>query len=392
MMCSDSAHTPYRTRSRGRSMLDTWCQNIVLKELAQADVRVDGSRPSDLLVHDPAFYTRVLLDGVLGFGEAYMDGQWDCEVLDELTVKLIKSKLARKYRTSWGNMLHWLKARIQNLQSPFRAFQVGEQHYDIGNDLYQAMLDRRLVYTCAYWKEAKTLDDAQEAKLDLVCRKANLQPGMKVLDLGCGWGSFIKYAAEKYGVEATGLTVSKAQVELGKQLCDGLPVELRLADYREALGTYDAVVSIGIMEHVGSKNYRTYMEVANRCLKEDGVAVVHTIGGNKGGKDLNAWYDKYIFPNGVVPSLSQLTRAAEGLFVIEDVHNIGPHYDHTLMAWHENFEKAWPKFKAVYGDRFYRMWRFYLLTSAASFRTRYQQLFQIVMTKEGRQQPACRLV
>ena len=344
-MGNSAAQTLTRARSRVRGSLDTRSEQIVLEELAAADVRVDGSRRSDLRVHDPAFYTRLLRDGALGFGEAYMDGQWDCEALDELTVKLIKGKLAQKYRTSWGNLLQVLKARALNLQSPLRAFQVGERHYDIGNDLYQAMLDRRLAYTCAYWKDAETLDAAQEAKLDLVCRKANLEPGMKVLDLGCGWGCFAKYAAEKYGVEATGFTVSKAQVELGKQLCQGLPVELRLEDYRKATGSYDAVVSIGIMEHVGNKNYRTYMEVADRCLKGSGVAVVHTIAGNLEGKDFNAWYDKYIFPNGVVPSLSQLTGAAEGLFVIEDVHNIGPHYDRTLMAWYENFEQAWPMLK-----------------------------------------------
>ncbi|MEA3277285.1 MAG: cyclopropane fatty acyl phospholipid synthase [Pseudomonadota bacterium] len=391
-MFNSAAQTLSRARSRVRTSLDTKSEQIVLEELAAADVRVDGSHPSDLLVHDPAFYTRLLRDGALGFGEAYMDGQWDCEALDELTVKLIEGKLVQKYRTSWGNLLHVLKARALNLQSTLRAFQVGERHYDIGNDLYQAMLGRRLAYTCAYWKDAETLDEAQEAKLDLVCRKANLQPGMKVLELGCGWGCFAQYAAEKYGVEVTGLTVSKAQVELGNHLCEGLPVELRLEDYRNATGAYDAVISIGIMEHVGNKNYRTYMEVADRCLKEDGVTVVHTIAGNLEGKDFNPWFDKYIFPNAVVPSLSQLARAAEGLFVIEDVHNIGPHYDPTLMAWYENFEQAWPKLKDKYGDRFYRMWRFYLLTAAGGFRARYQQLFQIVMTKEGQPQPACRLV
>lgn len=390
-MYSNPVQTHNIIRNRVRNIVDARSEQIVLKELAMADIRVDGLRPSDLLVHDPAFYSRLIRDGALGFGEAYIDGQWDCEAIDELMVKLINSKLAQKYRSAWGNLLHKIRSRILNLQSPLRAFQVGEKHYDIGNDLYEAMLDRRLAYSCAYWKDAETLDAAQEAKLDLVCRKANLKPGMRVLDLGCGWGCFVKYAAEKYGVEATGLTVSRAQVELGRQLCQGLPVELRLEDYREASGTYDAVVSIGIMEHVGNKNYRTYMKVANRCLKEDGVAVVHTIGGNQEGKDLNAWYDKYIFPNGVLPSLSQLARAAEGLFVIEDVHNIGPHYDLTLMAWYENFEKAWPKLKPVYGDRFYRMWRFYLLTSAAGFRSRLQQLFQIVMSKQGRPQPDCRL-
>lgn len=390
-MSSGAPQVVSGVRGRLRSSLDAKSERIVLGELAAADVRVDGARPSDLLIHDPAFYTRLLRDGALGFGEAYMDGQWDCEALDELAVRLIKSNLAQRYRTSWGTVIHALRARLVNLQSPLRAFQVGERHYDIGNDLYQAMLDRRLAYTCAYWTDAETLDAAQEAKLDLVCRKAELQPGMKVLDLGCGWGCFAKYAAEKCGVEVTGLTVSKAQIELGQTLCEGLPVELRLEDYRQATGTYDAVVSIGIMEHVGNKNYRTYMQVADRCLKQNGVAVVHTIGANLESKDFDAWYDKYIFPNGVVPSLSQLTRAAEGLFVIEDVHNIGPHYDRTLMAWHENFERAWPTLRDKYGDRFYRMWRFYLLTAAASFRARYQQLFQIVMTKEGRSQPSCRL-
>lgn len=381
-----------KKRSLVGNSLSATFERIVLKDLDSADVRVDGSRRSDLLVHDSSFYTRLLRDGILGFGEAYMDGHWDCEALDELTVKLIKFNLAEKYRNSWGSLPHALRARILNLQKPLRAFQVGEQHYDIGNDLYQVMLDRRLAYTCGYWKDAETLDAAQEAKLDLVCRKANLQPGMKVLDLGCGWGCFSKYAAEKYGVEVTGFTVSKAQVELGSQLCEGLPVELRLEDYRKATGTYDAVVSIGLMEHVGPKNYRTYMEVVDRCLRDEGVAVVHTIGGNAPGMEVNAWYDKYIFPNGATPSLSQLARAAEDLFVIEDVHNIGPHYDLTLMAWYRNFEQAWPELEEKYGERFYRMWRFYLLTSAGGFRARYMQLFQIVLTKDGRPQPVCRLL
>jgi cyclopropane-fatty-acyl-phospholipid synthase len=276
------------------------------------------------------------------------------------------------------------------MQSRSKAFVIGERHYDLGNDLYQAMLDKRLNYTCGYWKEATTLDEAQEAKLELVCKKIGLQPGMRVLELGCGWGSFAKYAAEIHGAEVLGVTVSKEQVALGMELCKGLPVELRLQDYREVEGTYDAVISIGVMEHVGYKNYRTYMEVTDRCLKEDGIAFVHTIGGNKSGTTGEPWTDKYIFPNGMLPSIAQLGAAMEGLFVMEDWHNFGPHYDKTLMAWHANFEAAWPELKAQYDERFYRMWRYYLLSSAGGFRARNNQLWQIVMTRPGSPQPDCR--
>ncbi len=286
-------------------------------------------------------------------------------------------------------------SRIFNRQSKSRAYEVGVRHYDLGNDLYCAMLDSRLAYTCAYWKDAKTLDEAQEAKLDLVCRKIGLQPGMRVLDLGCGWGAFAKYAAEKYGAQVLGVTVSKEQVELGMQLSQGLPVELRLQDYREITpqtdGMFDAVVSIGLMEHVGYKNYRTYMQVAHRLLKEGGIAFIHTIGGNVSSTTTDEWNQKYIFPNSVLPSISQLGKAMEGLFVMEDWHNIGPHYDPTLMAWHARFEQAWPGLKEKYGQRFYRMWRFYLLTSASSFRVRNQQLWQIVMTRRFTPQPPNRI-
>ena len=174
------------------------------------------------------------------------------------------------------------------------------------------------------------------------------------------------------------------------ELCKGLPVELRLQDYREVQGKFDAVISIGIMEHVGYKNYRTYMEVVDRCLKVDGTAFVHTIGGNGSITTGEPWTDKYIFPNGMVPSITQLGSAMENLFVMEDCQNIGPYYDPTLMAWHANFEKAWPDLKHKYGDRFYRMWRYYLLSSAGGFRSRSQQLWQIVFTRIGTTQPDCR--
>jgi len=377
-------------RKHVMSTIDSRAESHVRAALDKADIRVDGSRPGDMLVHDPSCYTRMIKDGTLGLGESYMDGQWDCEALDELTAKMVWARLATEYRTTFTAAFHLVRSRVVNLQNPLRAFEIGERHYDIGNDLYKAMLDRRMAYTCAYFENTDDLDEAQEAKLDLVCRKVGLKPGMRVLDLGCGWGCFSRYAAEHYGVEAVGFTVSKEQVDLGMEMCKGLPVELRLDDYRNATGKFDAVVSIGLMEHVGYKNYGAYMELVDRCLVDDGAALVHTIGSNDSQKDMSPWFDKYIFPNAMLPGLAQLAQATENLLNIEDVHNIGPHYDPTLMAWNERFEKVWPELQAKYGERFRRMWRFYLLTSAGSFRARYIQLYQLVFTKRGARQPLCR--
>ncbi|HEY9075772.1 MAG TPA: cyclopropane fatty acyl phospholipid synthase [Anaerolineaceae bacterium] len=365
-------------------------ESVLRQLLEYAGVGVEGKNPWDFKVHDPRFYDCILQKVELGLGESYMDGWWDCEAIDQMIHRVLLAKLDQKIKGSWRLQLGILQSRLFNLQSKARAFQVGERHYDLGNDLYKAMLDRRLNYTCAYWKNATNLDEAQEAKLDLVCKKIGIFPGMKILELGCGWGSFAKYAAEKYGAQVLGVTVSKEQVALGMELCKGLPVELRLQDYREVQGKFDAVISIGIMEHVGYKNYRTYMEVVDRCLKEGGIGFVHTIGTDVSVTSSNGWTNKYIFPNGMLPSMKQLSAAMEGLFVMEDWHNIGPHYDKTLMAWHANFERAWEQLKPKYGDRFYRMWRYYLLSSAGGFRARYNQLWQFVMTRRGTPQPDCR--
>jgi cyclopropane-fatty-acyl-phospholipid synthase len=283
-------------------------------------------------------------------------------------------------------MLQFVKAKIMNLQSRNRAFRIGEHHYDAGNDLFQAMLDKRMTYTCAYWKDAKTLDQAQEAKLDLVCKKLGLKPGQKILDIGCGWGSFMKFAAEKYKVKCVGLTVSKEQVALGRKLCKGLPVEFRLQDYRDTNELFDHIVSLGMFEHVGEKNYREYMNVAYRCLKKDGLFLLHTIGASESGDTSDSadpWLEKYIFPNGYVPTLSEIASAANNLFITEDFHNFGANYDPTLMAWYVNFNKNWNKLNKKYDDRFHRMWNYYLLCCAGSFRARHAQLWQIVFSKHG---------
>lgn len=366
-------------------------ETIIRDLLQHAGVEVNGSQPWDIQVHDSRWYDRVLQSPHLALGEGYMDNWWDCEQIDEFIYRSLKARLDEVIRGDWKVQMHLLQGAIFNKQAPSKAFEVGEKHYDLGNDLYCAMLDKRMNYTCGYWKNASNLDEAQEAKLDMVCKKVGLKPGMKVLELGCGWGAFAQYAAEKYGVEVLGVTVSKEQVALGMERCKGLPVELSLQDYREVTGKFDAVISIGIMEHVGYKNYRTYMKVADRCLKEGGIAFVHTIGANESYTSADAFSDKYIFPNGMIPSIAQLGRAMQGIFVMEDWHNIGPHYDPTLMAWAANFDRAWPSLQGRYSERFRRMWRYYLLSSAGGFRSRSQQLWQIVMTRQGTPQPDCRI-
>lgn len=346
-------------------------------------MRLGGDRPWDIQVHNPRLYRRILSGGSLAAGESYMDGWWDCEALDEAFTRILNARIDKKIAYSPTRIRNLLLSSLRNMQSKARAYQVGRRHYDKGNELFRLMLDKRMVYSCGYWKDASDLDGAQEAKLDLVCRKLHLREGQRVLDIGCGWGSFAHYAAEKYKVEVTGLTISKEQAELAKERCSGLPVEIRLQDYRDINEPFDRVVSIGMFEHVGKKNYRTYMEVVHRCLKEGGLQLLHTIGGNISVNMTDPWLQKYIFPNGMLPSARQIASAAEGLFIMEDWHNIGPHYDETLMAWYRNFRRHWDRLKEKYDSRFYRMWTYYLLLSAASFRVRENQLWQIVFSKDS---------
>jgi len=365
-------------------------KEVIQSLLSEAQITLNGSGETDIQVNNSGFYNRVLLDGVLGFGESYMDGWWEVQKPDDLFYRLINASLHEKVK-SWKIVPQILKAKIFNAGKQSKAFEVGEKHYDIGNALFQKMLDKRLVYSCGYWKDAQNLDEAQEAKLDLICRKLNLQPGMKVLDIGCGWGSFCKYAAEKYGVNVVGITISKEQAELAKENCKGLKVEIKLQDYRD-LNTnvmpqpenlFDRVVSVGMFEHVGYKNYRTFMKTIYKVLKDDGLFLLHTIGGNKSTITTDPWTNKYIFPNSMLPSITQIGASIEQLFVMEDWHNFGHDYDKTLMAWFENFDRSWDELKPDYDERFYRMWKYYLLSCAGSFRAGKNQLWQIVLSKNG---------
>jgi len=354
---------------------------IIKDLLASADIKINGDRPWDVQVHNPKFYARVLAQGSIGLGESYMDGWWDCEKLDEFFARILRIKLDEKVKRD----LIWpvIKSKFLNMQTVRKSFAVGRTHYDIGNELYEKMLDKRTIYSCGYWRNASTLDKAQEAKLDLVCKKMGLKPGMRILDIGCGWGGFLKYAAQKYKVKGVGITISKEQAKFARESCKGLPIEIRMQEYRSLNEKFDRIISIGMFEHVGQKNYHTFMRVVHKNLKKDGLFLLHTIGSNKSHTVQDAWMLKYIFQGGKIPSLEEITVSMDGLFVMEDFHNFGQDYDPTLMAWHNNFVKSWDSIKRKYSERFYRMWRYYLLSCVGNFRSRNVQVWQMVFSKKG---------
>ncbi|MCY9871072.1 cyclopropane fatty acyl phospholipid synthase [Vibrio barjaei] len=365
--------------------------------LSSADIKINGSRPWDIQVNDVAMFDRILADGSLGLGESYMEKMWECKDIAELINRILAFELD-KHLDLRAKMILGAKIGKDKIKKFFnpQGTTISKHnvafHYDIGNDLYRAMLDKRMTYTCGYWKNADNLDDAQEAKLDLICRKLGLKPGMRVLDIGCGWGSLMIYAAEKYGVVCDGLTLSEEQAKLGTQMVEEkqLPVNFILRDYRlyEPETKYDRVVSVGMLEHVGSPNYRDFFTCADKFLNQDGVFLFHSIGTFESTETNDPWIHKYIFPNGEIPSLAQLATAMEPEFNMEDLHNIGEDYDHTLCAWYRNFDKAWQQGDLNYNEKFYRMWKYYLLSCAGAFRCRELSVWQMVLTKVGTPKPA----
>jgi len=370
-------------RPSGRYSPRSAAARKIVELLNLADIRINGGRPWDLQVHDARLFERVLAGGSLAVGESYMDGWWDAEAMDQMFARIHRAELQKHILTPGTMWLSFL-GRILNRQTRALSREVAAEHYDLGNDLYQAMLDRRMQYTCAYWKNARTLDAAQENKLRLICRKLGLQPGMTVLELGGGFGGLAQFAASEYGCHIVSYNISREQVAWAREWCKGLPVRFEQKDYREAAGEpeqFDRVASIGLCEHVGYKNYRGFLQLAHDRLKPGGLFLLHTIGANRSQTSTDPWIDRYIFPHGMLPSAAQLTAAMEGLWLVEDWHNFGPDYDPTLMAWWRNFDRAWPKLRERYSERFYRMWKYYLHASAGGFRARKMQLWQVVLSK-----------
>lgn len=363
-------------------------RNVVEEMLTSAGVTINGGNPWDIQVRDDRTFSHVLKQKSLGLGEAYMEGWWDCRKLDEFICRILKAGLDQKIKAGYKFLVNSLAAAIFNLQSKSRAPIVAERHYNLGNDLFLSFLDPYNQYSCAYFDNTEFLNEAQIKKMDLICKKVNIRQSDRVLDIGCGWGGLAGYVAERYGCNVTAVNIAGEQLSYARSFCRDLPVNVIACDYRDIKGKFDKIISVGMFEHVGQKNYPAFMKTVHRCLKDNGIFLLHTIGGNHSTIKCDPWITKYIFPNGMLPSITQISKAVEGLFVIEDLHNMGPHYEKTLLAWYENFQKAWHKLKDNYDEKFKRMWDYYLLSCAGAFRARNIQLWQIVFTPHGTPQPA----
>jgi cyclopropane-fatty-acyl-phospholipid synthase len=374
-------HTPPPTASIMATTTDTG-RSFFEPLLEKADVRIDGDRPWDMRVHNEELFDRILGDGTLGLGDAYVEGWWDCDALDGFFERVLRARLDEHLPMRLKHVAHVLRAKMFNQQTRRKATVVAKKHYDIGNPFYAAMLDPYRQYSCGYFDGTDDLAEAQQQKLELIARKLDVQPGDRVLDIGCGWGGLAKYLAETRGCHVTGLNISDEQIAFAREFCAGLPVEIVKTDYRDMEGTFDKIVSVGMFEHVGHRNYATYMDTARRLLKDDGLFLLHSIGAPQGTGD-DPWIREHIFLNSALPNQTAIADAFGPRFVLEDWHNFGAYYDKTLMAWHRNFAEAWPRFRAAYGDAFERMWRYYLLSCAGSFRARSIQLWQLVLSPHG---------
>lgn len=349
--------------------------------LKHAGIKINGSNPFDIRVKNPDLFQRILQDGSLGLGESYMDGWWECDRPDEMITRIIRADLESHLKGNIKSLIDIASAKIFNLQSKKRAWIVGKEHYDLGNDLFREMLDPWMQYSCGYWKTSDNLFEAQNQKLKLICEKLQLEPGMTLLDIGCGWGGLAAFASRYYGVKVTGITISAEQQRMAQSRCSNLDVNILLEDYRDLNMQFDRIVSVGMFEHVGPKNHNKYFEVVNKNLSQDGIFLLHTIGSNKSKNNVDPWINKYIFPNGHLPSVRQIAAASEPYFVMEDWHNFGCDYDKTLMAWNARFQSVWHLLEENYSPRFCRMFTYYLNACAGAFRARNIQLWQIVFSR-----------
>ena len=312
-----------------------------------------------------------------------MEGWWDCDDLEELCCRAIRSNIHTRFRPNIRAIVEVSLSLLLNLQTKSRARVVGLRHYDLGNDFFGAMLDPAMQYSCGYFHGTADLATAQELKMELICRKLGLSPGMRLLDIGCGWGGLARHAARHHGCEVVGITISAEQQRHAENVCADLPVEIRLQDYREIEGEYDRIVSVGMFEHVGPKNHRRFMKLARRHLRPSGLFLLHTITANEIRRTCDRWISKYIFANSLLPTASQVLQASEGIFVTEDLHNLGQYYVPTLRAWEAGFMKSREEFRIRYGEEFVRMWRLYLLSCSGAFRARSLQVFQFLLSPEG---------
>jgi cyclopropane-fatty-acyl-phospholipid synthase len=354
-------------------------------------VRLGGDRRWDIRVNRDRLYRRALR-GSLGIGESYVDGDWDCDALDEMFRRVLTSGAREKLLIRAAHALKALQSRLTNLQTPHRSRAVAEEHYDLDHRMYALFLGPWNQYTCCFFEGTSDLEQAEVAKLEMLCDKLELKRGDRVLDIGCGWGGFAKYAAATRGCEVTGISLSDEQIRYATEYTRGLPVSIRRLDYRDlpdsGLPPFDRISIVGMIEHVGYKNYGRLFEVAHGMLKPDGLFLLHTIGNCERTTVVDPWIEKYIFRNSMAPAMAQLSDAAEGRFVIEDWENYGHHYVPTLQAWHDRFNANWERVRALktarpFDERFRRMWNYYLMSCKAAFAVEQLHLWQLVMTRRN---------
>ncbi len=370
----------------------------LIHEIADhAGIQINGNNPWDIQVKDERFYNRVFAQGSMGLGESYMDEWWDCEQMDEFFYRITLMRKRNLLDNPFRYLRAWTEAFLLNRQSRARSKKVAEIHYNLSNEMYQQMLGKSMAYTCAYWKEAKTLDEAQYAKYDLVCRKLGLKEGEEVLEMGCGWGGFARYASENYGCNLVSVNISEEQIKFARENYKGA-AEFYLCDYRDrhlynpSGKKFDKVVSIGMCEHVGVKNYKPWLRLVAEQLKDHGLFLLHSIGSDRYDVEVDPWINRYIFPNSAIPSPKSLGNAIDNVLVLEDWHDFGVDYHTTLMAWFENFHNDWQKsskipdyleLRGMSRTMFYRMWKYYLMSVAGGFRSRYISLWQLVLSRKG---------
>ena len=372
--------------------MSTVAKNFVSKLLSHAGVTIGGSEPWDIQVNNDLFYTRTLR-GSLGFGEAYMDGHWDVESIDALFRRIIRKEVTRKPMVLANRAMLEARARLTNLQTRIGARAIAETHYDLDHRLYEFILGPYNQYTCCFFNQASSLEEAEVEKLEMVCNKLDLREGERVLDIGCGWGGFAKYAAETRGCRVSGISISREQIAYAREYTAGLPVEIVECDYRDLPKRFEAehfdkAVIIGMIEHVGYKNYRRIFEIVSRMLKNQGLFLLHTIGNSRMTRVVDPWIEKYIFRNSMAPAMAQLARSLEGLWVVQDWENYGHYYAPTLAHWQARFEQNWEQIKALpvknrFDERFRRMFNYYFLSCKAGFETEYIYLWHLLMSKQG---------
>jgi cyclopropane-fatty-acyl-phospholipid synthase len=367
-------------------------KKIVTNLFSRAGITIGGNKHWDIRVNNDRFYPSTLR-GSLGFGESYMKGDWEVESIDALFRRIIRMDIPRSSLVTLNRLYLDIKSRLTNLQTRIGSLAIAETHYDLDHRLYELFLGPYNQYTCCFFNQAQSLEEAEVEKLELICNKLDLHEGDRVLDIGCGWGGFAKYAAETRGCRVTGVSISKEQIAYARQYTQGLPVEIIDCDYRDlpgrlSSGYFDKAVIIGMIEHVGHKNYRKLVNIVHQLLKDDGMFLLHTIGNCEQTTVVDPWIEKYIFRNSMAPAMSQLGNAFEGLFAVQAWENYGHYYAPTLAAWQERFEANWPQIAAIeterrFDEKFRRMFNYYLLSCKAGFETEQLNLWHIVMTKQG---------